>query len=66
MIILRDLEQSLSLIWRVLLANRGTFCLLQFQDDIGDKSVFMFNALPEEEKRALIEKLEQQKVDSLN
>lgn len=26
----------------------------------------MFNDLPEEEKRALIEKLEQQKVDSLN
>lgn len=31
------------------------------QDDIGDKSVFMFNALPEEEKQALIEKLELQK-----
>jgi hypothetical protein len=23
------------------------------KDDIGDKSVFMFNALPEEEKKAL-------------
>jgi hypothetical protein len=31
------------------------------QDDIGDKSVFMFNALPEEEKNALIQKLERQK-----
>ncbi|KAA8529979.1 hypothetical protein F0562_034417 [Nyssa sinensis] len=31
------------------------------KDDIGDKSVFMFNALAEEEKKALIEKLEQQK-----
>lgn len=31
------------------------------KDDIGDKSVFMFNALPEEEKKALVEKLEQQK-----
>lgn len=31
------------------------------KDDIGDKSVFMFNALPEEEKAAMLEKLEQQK-----
>ncbi|XP_062110844.1 uncharacterized protein LOC133822499 [Humulus lupulus] len=31
------------------------------KDDIGDKSVFMFNSLPEDEKNALIEKLEQQK-----
>nr|CAD6207668.1 unnamed protein product [Miscanthus lutarioriparius] len=31
------------------------------KDDIGDKSVFMFNALPEEEKNALIQKLERQK-----
>lgn len=31
-----------------------------FKDDIGDKSVFMFNALPEEEKKALFNKLEQQ------
>ncbi|EEF50122.1 uncharacterized protein LOC8285693 [Ricinus communis] len=30
------------------------------KDDVGDKSVFMFNALPEDEKKALIEKLEQQ------
>ncbi|KAL2519765.1 hypothetical protein Adt_16012 [Abeliophyllum distichum] len=30
------------------------------KDDIGDKSVFIFNALPEEEKRTLIEKLEGQ------
>ncbi|KAK6160478.1 hypothetical protein DH2020_003859 [Rehmannia glutinosa] len=30
------------------------------KDDIGDKSVFIFNALSEEEKAALIEKLEQQ------
>jgi hypothetical protein len=28
------------------------------KDDIGDKSVFMFNALPEEEKKALLQKLE--------
>ncbi|KAI4368540.1 hypothetical protein MLD38_017087 [Melastoma candidum] len=32
------------------------------KDDIGDKSVFIFNALPEEEKQALIEKLELQKM----
>lgn len=31
------------------------------KDDIGDKSVFIFNALPEEEKTALVQKLEQQK-----
>ncbi|CAO2829653.1 unnamed protein product [Amaranthus hypochondriacus] len=31
------------------------------KDDIGDKSVFIFNALPEEKKAALLEKLEQQK-----
>ncbi|KAL2903711.1 Ribosome maturation factor RimP [Bienertia sinuspersici] len=31
------------------------------KDDIGDKSVFMFNALPEEEKAALVQKLQQQK-----
>ncbi|KAK1572416.1 hypothetical protein Q3G72_032411 [Acer saccharum] len=31
------------------------------KDDIGDKSVFMFQALAEGEKKALIEKLEQQK-----
>ncbi|WJZ81812.1 hypothetical protein VitviT2T_001631 [Vitis vinifera] len=35
------------------------------KDDIGDKSVFMFNALAEEEKMALIEKLEQQKLKNL-
>ncbi|XWS54095.1 hypothetical protein CRYUN_Cryun10bG0059200 [Craigia yunnanensis] len=31
------------------------------KDDIGDKSVFTFNSLPEDEKKALIEKLEQHK-----
>ncbi|GFP89287.1 hypothetical protein PHJA_001072400 [Phtheirospermum japonicum] len=30
------------------------------KDDIGDKSVFIFNTLSEEEKAALIKKLEQQ------
>lgn len=34
---------------------------LTCQDDIGDKSVFMFKALPEDQKKALAEKLEQQK-----
>ncbi|XP_022727106.1 uncharacterized protein LOC111283021 isoform X2 [Durio zibethinus] len=34
------------------------------KDDIGDKSVFMFNSLPEDAKKALIEKLEQRKVQS--
>lgn len=31
------------------------------KDDIGDKSVFMFNSLLEDEKKALLDKLEQQK-----
>lgn len=30
------------------------------KDDIGDKSVFIFNSLPEEEKKLVIEKLEKQ------
>lgn len=32
---------------------------LLLKDDIGDKSVFMFNSLPEEEKKLVVEKLEQ-------
>ncbi|XP_054804486.1 uncharacterized protein LOC129307658 [Prosopis cineraria] len=32
------------------------------KDDIGDKSVFMFNSLPDDEKKALVEKLEQEKI----
>lgn len=39
--------------------------LIYFQDDIGDKSVFMFNALGEDEQRALIAKLEQQEVSQI-
>lgn len=35
--------------------------VFNIKDDIGDKSVFMFNSLPDEERKALIEKLEQQK-----
>ncbi|XP_041012672.1 uncharacterized protein LOC121256097 [Juglans microcarpa x Juglans regia] len=34
------------------------------KDDIGDKSVFVFNSLPEDKKKNLLEKLEQQKVQS--
>uniref|UniRef100_A0A0D9ZFV2 Uncharacterized protein n=1 Tax=Oryza glumipatula TaxID=40148 RepID=A0A0D9ZFV2_9ORYZ len=48
-------------VWMVLFT---VFAARKFQqpikDDIGDKSVFMFNALPEEEKKALIQKLEMQ------
>ncbi|TQD77961.1 hypothetical protein C1H46_036494 [Malus baccata] len=39
----------------------GGLGLSLFLDDIGDKSVFTFNSLPEDEKTALIQKLEQQK-----
>ncbi|KAG0546639.1 hypothetical protein BDA96_01G011900 [Sorghum bicolor] len=49
-------------VWMLLFT---VFAARKFQqpikDDIGDKSVFMFNALPEEEKNALIQKLERQK-----
>ncbi|KAK7358076.1 hypothetical protein VNO80_17376 [Phaseolus coccineus] len=31
------------------------------KDDIGDKSVFMFNSLPDDERKTLLEKLEQQR-----
>uniref|UniRef100_A0A0A9CTH6 Uncharacterized protein n=1 Tax=Arundo donax TaxID=35708 RepID=A0A0A9CTH6_ARUDO len=48
-------------VWMLLFT---VFAARKFQqpikDDIGDKSVFMFNALPEEEKNALIQKLEMQ------
>lgn len=36
------------------------------KDDIGDKSVFVFNALPEEEKKALLQKLEQRNFQELD
>jgi len=32
-----------------------------FKDDIGDKSVFMFNSLRDDERKTLLEKLEQQR-----
>ncbi|KAH1140765.1 hypothetical protein AAZX31_10G283400 [Glycine max] len=31
------------------------------KDDIGDKSVFMFNSLPAHQRKALLDKLQQQK-----
>ncbi|KAK7390689.1 hypothetical protein VNO78_18695 [Psophocarpus tetragonolobus] len=34
------------------------------KDDIGDKSVFMFNSLRDDERKALLEKLEQQKTQN--
>lgn len=46
-------NSRLSMFWKVDLV-----CYVTLQDDIGEKSVFMFNALPEEGKKALIEKLE--------
>ncbi|KAJ4809640.1 Integral membrane protein [Rhynchospora pubera] len=50
---------SLLGVWMALFV---VFAARKFQqpikDDIGDKSVFMFNALPEEEKKALLEKLD--------
>ncbi|KAJ0969267.1 hypothetical protein J5N97_022144 [Dioscorea zingiberensis] len=61
---LMDNEAKLGLlgVWMALFV---IFAARKFQqpikDDIGDKSVFMFNGLPEEEKDALLQKLEQQR-----
>ncbi|XP_057948853.1 uncharacterized protein LOC131144311 [Malania oleifera] len=53
-------ELTLLGLWMVLF---GVFAGRKFtqpiKDDIGDKYVFIFNALPDEEKKPLIEKLEQ-------
>ncbi|KAM0947133.1 hypothetical protein DsansV1_C08g0082901 [Dioscorea sansibarensis] len=63
---LMDNQAKLSLlgVWMALFV---VFAARKFQqpikDDIGDKSIFMFNALPEEEKNALLQKLEQQRSD---
>ncbi|PKA55279.1 Protein MEI2-like 4 [Apostasia shenzhenica] len=52
-------KQNLLGLWTVLFI---LFAARKFQqavkDDIGDKSVFIFNALPEEKKKALLSKLE--------
>ncbi|KAK8967073.1 hypothetical protein KSP40_PGU012103 [Platanthera guangdongensis] len=60
---LMDNGTKLSLLG-VLMALFVIFAGRKFQqpikDDIGDKSVFIFNALPEEDKEALLKKLEQQ------
>lgn len=54
-------KSGLLVVWMALFT---IFAARKFQqpikDDIGDKSVFMFNALPEEEKKALLQKLEGQ------
>jgi hypothetical protein len=42
----------------LLVESYDSFVFVIIKDDIGDKSVFMFNALPEEEKKALLQKLE--------
>uniref|UniRef100_A0A453MIA6 Uncharacterized protein n=1 Tax=Aegilops tauschii subsp. strangulata TaxID=200361 RepID=A0A453MIA6_AEGTS len=52
-------KMSLLGVWMALFT---VFAARKFQqpikDDIGDKSVFIFNALPEEEKKALLQRLE--------
>lgn len=56
-----NVKLSLLGVWMTLLMIFAARKFTQpIKDDIGDKSVFMFNALPEEEKKALIQKLEQQ------
>ncbi|KAI3698580.1 hypothetical protein L2E82_42230 [Cichorium intybus] len=53
---------SLLGVWMALFAIFAARKFTQpIKDDIGDKSVFLFDALPEEEKAALIQKLQQQK-----
>ncbi|KAG5005592.1 hypothetical protein JHK86_029731 [Glycine max] len=39
----------------------GLMLNIKFKDDIGDKSVFMFNSLPAHQRKALLDKLQQQK-----
>ncbi|OVA17366.1 Protein of unknown function DUF2301 [Macleaya cordata] len=55
------LKLNLLGVWMVLF---GIFAARKFtqpiKDDIGDKSVFIFNALPEKEKKTLLEKLGEQ------
>ncbi|ERN06136.1 uncharacterized protein LOC18434326 [Amborella trichopoda] len=47
--------------WMVLFIVFATRKFTQpIKDDIGDKSVFMFNALPEEDKKVVLKKLEEQ------
>ncbi|KMZ66109.1 Conserved hypothetical membrane protein [Zostera marina] len=54
-------EHNLLALWMVLFAVFAARKFTQpIKDDIGDKSVFMFNALPEDEKRTRIQKLEQE------
>ncbi|CAI0552447.1 unnamed protein product [Linum tenue] len=54
-------EQALLGSWMALfLIFAGRKFTQPIKDDIGDKSVFMFNAPSEEEKRSLIQRLEQQ------
>ena len=43
------------------LVHALTFALLNWQDDLGDKSIFMFNALPEEEKDSLLRRLQEER-----
>lgn len=55
-------KSNLLVIWMalfVIFAGRKFF--QPIKDDIGDKSVFVFNSLTEEEKKALINELEQQR-----
>ncbi|KMT07334.1 hypothetical protein BVRB_6g149620 [Beta vulgaris subsp. vulgaris] len=56
-------KSSLLGVWMVLfIIFAGRKFTQPIKDDIGDKSVFMFYALPEEEKAALLEKLEQKRL----
>ncbi|KAI9126073.1 hypothetical protein K1719_003491 [Acacia pycnantha] len=62
---LMDNEVKLALLaaWMALFAIfAGRKFTQPIKDDIGDKSVFMFNSLPDDEKKALLEKLEQQNI----
>ncbi|XP_077212112.1 integral membrane family protein [Tasmannia lanceolata] len=61
------LKLSLLGVWMALFAVfAGRKFTQPIKDDIGDKSVFMFNALSEEEKQALVQKLEQEFGQNLN
>jgi hypothetical protein len=55
-------QLSLLAAWMALFALFASRKFSQpIKDDIGDKSVFIFNALPEDEQQALLLRLQEQK-----
>lgn len=56
-----EVQLGLLAAWMALFAVFASRKFTQpIKDDIGDKSVFMFNALPEDAKQALLQQLQEQ------